>query len=203
MIVQPMTPEITFTDAARAALTAAMADADGDALHLDVSASFAYDLYFGPLEGAEIAVDSGGLTVHLSPDSIARAHGMRVDYVETSQGGGFKIDNPNEPARVKQLSPTALKDMLDKGELAALFDVRTDAERTIAVIAGARHLDREGEKYIQTLDRSAPIGFHCHHGVRSLSAAEHYARLGFKNLYNLQGGIDGWSVMVDPSVRRY
>jgi hypothetical protein len=42
-----------------------------------------------------------------------------------------------------------------------------------------------------------------HHGVRSQQAAEYFRHEGFSNLYNLQGGIDAWSLLVDPSVPRY
>ena len=46
--------------------------------------------------------------------------------------------------------------------------------------------------------------FQCHHGIRSQSAAEYFLReQGFSNLYNLRGGIDAWSQLVDPSVPRY
>jgi monothiol glutaredoxin len=43
----------------------------------------------------------------------------------------------------------------------------------------------------------------CHHGVRSQQAAEYSRREGFRNLYNLRGGIDAWSLLVDTSVPRY
>jgi len=43
----------------------------------------------------------------------------------------------------------------------------------------------------------------CHHGIRSRQAAEYFLRQGFTNLYNLSGGIDAWSTLVDPSVPRY
>jgi monothiol glutaredoxin len=45
--------------------------------------------------------------------------------------------------------------------------------------------------------------FHCHHGGRSQRAAEHFAALGFTNVWNVAGGIDAWSQEVDPSVPRY
>jgi rhodanese-related sulfurtransferase len=53
------------------------------------------------------------------------------------------------------------------------------------------------------LDRNTTVVFQCHHGIRSQSAAEYCLREGFRNLYNLQGGIDAWSQLVDPSVPRY
>ena len=45
--------------------------------------------------------------------------------------------------------------------------------------------------------------FQCHHGMRSQSAAEYVRGHGFRNLYNLSGGIDAWSRTVDPSVPLY
>ena len=54
-----------------------------------------------------------------------------------------------------------------------------------------------------SLDPKTPIVFQCHHGVRSQQAAEYFRREGFRNLYNLRGGIDAWSQFVDPSVPRY
>ena len=47
------------------------------------------------------------------------------------------------------------------------------------------------------------IVFQCHHGIRSQSAAEYFQRAGFENLYNLSGGIDAWSRLVDPATPRY
>ena len=92
--------------------------------------------------------------------------------------------------------------MLDEGVPLELFDVRTEAERTIAKIAGARHLDQEGVKYLQGLGRDTLLVFHCHHGIRSQTAAQHSLAQGFTNVCNLVGGIEAWSVAVDPSVRR-
>lgn len=43
----------------------------------------------------------------------------------------------------------------------------------------------------------------CHHGVRSLQVVAFLERHGFKSVYNLAGGIDAWSVEVDPTVPRY
>jgi rhodanese-related sulfurtransferase len=44
---------------------------------------------------------------------------------------------------------------------------------------------------------------YCHHGVRSLQATAYLRNKGFVNTYSLQGGIDIWSVEVDPDVPRY
>jgi monothiol glutaredoxin len=106
--------------------------------------------------------------------------------------------------RITQLTAPDLKAMIERGEPFEFFDVRTEDEHAIARIDGARLLDRAAYEYLLTLDRTTPVVFHCHHGVRSQSAAEHCLRdLGFTTLYNLSGGIDAWSCDVDPGVPRY
>jgi monothiol glutaredoxin len=93
--------------------------------------------------------------------------------------------------------------MMDRGAPFALVDVRTPEEWERASIRGARLMDSELEKEILAMDRAAPLVFMCHHGMRSLQAAERFVQKGFRTVYNLNGGIDGWSASVDPSVPRY
>jgi monothiol glutaredoxin len=104
---------------------------------------------------------------------------------------------------IQQLQAPALKAMIDNGAPFELIDVRTEWERDIAKIDGARLLDREYHDYLLTLDRATPLVFQCHHGIRSQSAAQYCESLGFTVLFNLCGGIDAWSQLVDPSVPRY
>ena len=52
-------------------------------------------------------------------------------------------------------------------------------------------------------DKDTPIVFQCHHGMRSRSAAEHFLTQGYRNVYNLTGGIEAWSSEVDPKVPHY
>ena len=44
---------------------------------------------------------------------------------------------------------------------------------------------------------------YCHHGVRSLSAAAYLQAQGLSDVVSLAGGIDAWSLRVDPKVPRY
>ncbi len=113
-------------------------------------------------------------------------------------------DSPvNAPPRFRQLSAPELKALMDDGTSFELVDVRTDHERTLAKIDGSRLLDQSYHDALCRLDRSTPIVFQCHHGIRSQHAAEYFSREGFRHLYNLRGGIDAWSQFVDPSVPRY
>ncbi len=107
------------------------------------------------------------------------------------------------PHSVRQITARQLKAMLDSGEPLELWDVRTDQERRIATIPGARQLDEPGVARIEALDRGTLLVFHCHHGMRSQAAGEHFVNKGFTNVCNLVGGIEAWSAEVDPSVARY
>lgn len=56
---------------------------------------------------------------------------------------------------------------------------------------------------LQELDRTQPILGLCHHGLRSEHCVAFLQRQGFETVYNVAGGIDAWSLAVDPSVPRY
>jgi monothiol glutaredoxin len=104
---------------------------------------------------------------------------------------------------IRQISAPELATLLESGEKLELVDVRTDEERALAAIEGARLLDQAYHDALLQRDRDTLIVFQCHHGIRSQNAAEYFRQHGFTNLYNLQGGIDAWSLLVDPSVPRY
>jgi monothiol glutaredoxin len=104
---------------------------------------------------------------------------------------------------IQQISAPELKAMIDSGEPFEFLDVRTDDERAIASIAGSTLLDQAEHDRLLTLDRDTPLVLQCHHGMRSQSAAEYFREHGFRKLYNLSGGIDAWSTLVDPLVPRY
>ena len=198
------TPAIRLSDLARRALQEAAVDTGGDPVRMRISDRFEYDLFFGSRAEGDLEVDCGGITIVLDPSSAQRADGLSIDFVSGPDGAGFKIEHPNEPPRVNQISATELKAMMDRGLPYELVDVRTEEERAIAKIQGSRLLNKEGHDYLLSLDRNTVIVFQCHHGIRSQSAAEYFLREeGFRNLYNLRGGIDAWSQLVDPSVPRY
>jgi monothiol glutaredoxin len=193
-------PKITVSPAAQKAVVEAKGDEPGT-LRLEVSPDFEHALSIDEAAPHDYQVDAGGLVVLIDRQSATRADGIRIDY--ESEGKGFKVDNPNEGPKVHQLTPDALNAMIDGGESFELFDVRTPEERAIASIAGARLLDDEAVKHIESLDKDAALVFHCHHGGRSQAAAERFVRQGFRRVYNLAGGIDAWSTSVDPKTPRY
>jgi monothiol glutaredoxin len=198
-------PALTVTATAAAQLKAALTEAGpGDVIHLTITPAWEHQLDLGPKEPSHVTIETGGITLQLDRTSAGRASGVSIDFVEAADGAGFKIENPNRPAAVKQITAKELKAMIDGGKLAGHFyDVRTEKERTASKIAGTTLLDDPTMAKVEQLPKDTPLAFHCHHGNRSRAAAEHFLKLGFTNVYNLAGGIDAWSRDVDPSVPRY
>lgn len=201
----PMTKvDLTITPAAVQAVGAAMADAgEGDLLRLAIDARFYNDLSIGPRQADDILGESNGLTIAFDPTSARRAQGLSIDFVENQDGAGFKIDNPNAPPAVRELSVEDLKAKMDTGEEFELIDVRTAEEAKLARIEGARLLDEAAMSELESLPRDTPLVFHCHHGSRSARAAQAFVDMGFGEVYNVSGGIEAWSQRIDPDVPRY
>src|SRR5262245_46143172 len=96
--------------------------------------------------------------------------------------------------------------MLDGGERFVLLDCRETSEVATARIAGSQHIPmREIPSRLAELEphKSGRIVVHCHHGGRSLRVTQYLRQQGFDQVQNLAGGIDAWSLQIDPSVPRY
>jgi rhodanese-related sulfurtransferase len=92
------------------------------------------------------------------------------------------------------------------GDKPLLIDVRTPEEWDAAHIPGAVLIPLpELEARIDEIDadKDAPIAVLCHHGARSLRGALILRALGFTNARSIVGGIDLWSIDVDPAIPRY
>jgi monothiol glutaredoxin len=197
-------PKLTVTPRAAAELSVALKEGNpSDVIHLTITPIWEHNLDLGPKEPGHITIQSNGVTVQLDRTSAGRAEGVVIDFIEADDGAGFKIDNPNRPATVKEIAPRELKALLDAGTIQHLYDVRTDKERSIAKLDAAKHLDDAAMVAIEALARDTPLAFLCHHGGRSRGAAEHFLRLGFKSVYSMAGGLEAWSRDVDPSMPRY
>lgn len=196
-------PRINFTEPATVILREALAAQPEKSLWLTVDARWKPALALGSADDGAIKIESDGVVLFMDPMSAQRADGLKIDVEETLHGHGFKFENQNAPPPVKPVTASLLSDMLQSGDIVRLFDVRPAAERAVASIAQARPLDAEAVKVIEDLEKDAVLVFHCHTGGRSQAAAEGYRLRGFTNVYNLEGGIDAWSLKVDPSVPRY
>ena len=203
--VEPMTPpSLTVTDAAAEKLNEALAGAgEGVMLHLSINRFFEPALQFGPRSPAKCDASSNGITLQLDRASIDRAEGLTIDFLDGPDGSGFKVDNPNAPKPVKDISPSEVKELIAEKPDALLIDVRGEDERAIASIEGAQLLTSELQAHLKTLPKETVLVFHCHHGGRSKRAAEAFSRDGFQEVYNMAGGIHMWSMEVDSDVPCY
>lgn len=198
------TPSVTLT---KGALGALMKFHEGDgvpSVRVEITPSWQYGMDFDAARPTDIVVEGEGYQLLLSRASARKADGMTIDFVEGPAGAGFKIDNPNEPPKVKLVDPRELKQWMDEGKALTLYDVRTEQERATASVDGAVHLTEDARTKLESADpKEGVLVFMCHHGMRSQRAAQQAIELGYREVYNLAGGIDAWSQSVDPSVPRY
>jgi rhodanese-related sulfurtransferase len=103
----------------------------------------------------------------------------------------------------ENISPRDLKRKLEAGEEPVLLDVREPWEFELARIEGSTLIPmyRLEERFTE-LDPGSETVVICHHGNRSAYVTQALQRVGFKNVLNLQGGLDAYS-FVDESVPRY
>ena len=105
---------------------------------------------------------------------------------------------------VATVSVQELRQMLAQSTPPLLLDVRESDEWQFCRIEGARHLPTSQiQQRVGELEPMQETVVYCHHGVRSLMVAEFLIRTGFSQAASLTGGIDAWSVFIDPSVPRY
>jgi len=107
---------------------------------------------------------------------------------------------------ISQVTVEAASELLQGANPPMLIDVREPGEFAICRLPGgvliplgelARRVDE-----IEVEPERAIIVY-CHHGIRSLSGAAILQRAGFANVASMHGGIEAWSVRIDPSVPRY
>lgn len=195
-------PAITITPAAADMLRKAIADAGHDlALQVEVDAGFNTRLQLAPRDANAIASELDGLRVQFDLASAPRARGLSIDWVEDARGRGLVIENPNAPAKVRDLTPAQAAERVQAGTL-LLVDVRPLDERLMAEApVPYRHLDH-GVADLEALPKDTAIAFLCRSGARSGQAAEHFRALGFTQLHNVKGGINAWALL-DPNLRPY
>jgi rhodanese-related sulfurtransferase len=106
---------------------------------------------------------------------------------------------------VREIEPTEAARRLRAGsEPVVLLDVREPFEREMAVIEPSIHIPMgEIPERFEEIPRDREVIVYCHMGTRSMMVAGFLEGRGFKSVGNLVGGIDAWSVDVDPSVQRY
>ena len=104
---------------------------------------------------------------------------------------------------IPQITPTELKQRLDRGDDLLVLDVREPFEYQIANIGGTLIPINEVPQRIGEIDREREVVVQCKSGGRSQRVAEFLAQAGYAKVSNLAGGIIAWSNEVDPTVPKY
>ena len=103
-----------------------------------------------------------------------------------------------------EISPAEAAEIL-REKSARLVDVREPWEFATTRIEGSLPIPM-GEvptRAQKELDVDERLVIVCHHGVRSMNVTAWLRRQGFDKAQSLRGGIDAWSMEVDPKVARY
>lgn len=98
-------------------------------------------------------------------------------------------------ARVHELTVEQVKAKLDRGEKFHLFDVREESEWARGHLPQAEHLgkgviERDVEQRVP--DASSEIVLYCGGGYRSALAADNLQKMGYTNVWSMDGGWRGW-----------
>ncbi len=105
---------------------------------------------------------------------------------------------------VSEITPRQLADRLKADAPPLVIDVREPWENALCRIEGSELRPMsQASAWLKELDPEVETVFYCHTGQRSYQVTAFLAGSGFKKVHNLTGGIEAWSLQVDPTVRRY
>jgi rhodanese-related sulfurtransferase len=106
-----------------------------------------------------------------------------------------------------EISPREVQQRIGAGDKLFLIDVREPNEFALARIDGGELIPmRTVPAELSRLDGQADQGtliVYCHHGVRSLNVVNWLRQQGVDGCQSMAGGIDRWSIEIDPTVPRY
>jgi rhodanese-related sulfurtransferase len=106
---------------------------------------------------------------------------------------------------VRSVDASEVADLLrEQPDGVFLLDVREADEREAAVILPSVHIPMNSiPDRLEEIPRDREVIVYCHTGGRSAMVAAYLEGQGFSQMANLEGGIDAWSIVVDPSIARY
>lgn len=103
---------------------------------------------------------------------------------------------------MKEINVLDLKERMVVGDI-VLIDVREVYELEIAKIDDALHIPiNKIQREIEQMNKEKEYAIMCHSGYRSAQVCNYMANAGFK-VFNVQGGINSWSLYIDKQIQRY
>lgn len=104
---------------------------------------------------------------------------------------------------IKEITVQELDALRQSGAKHFILDVRNKDEYEICNLGGYLIPFNELASRLKELNPDDFIVVHCHAGGRSRRATEYLTQQGFKQVFNLQGGITAWANEIDPKMRKY
>jgi len=101
-----------------------------------------------------------------------------------------------QTAKINTIPAATFAEKINKTPNAQIIDVRTPEEFAPQHIGNAQNINWNGDDFVakaQKLDKTRPVFVYCTVGGRSRKAAEKLDEMGFKEIYNLDGGIMKWN----------
>jgi adenylyltransferase/sulfurtransferase len=146
--------------------------------------------------------------IHLkkAPDcKLCGPHATITELVDYEQFCGVPYRDNKPVAEVEhQITPKALAEKFKSGDSFQLIDVRTPMEQEISNLPGSVLIPVDQlEQRLDQLDRQKPIVCYCRTGHRSERAVQLLLGKGFRNVYNLEGGINAWAQQIDRGMQQY
>jgi rhodanese-related sulfurtransferase len=107
-------------------------------------------------------------------------------------------------ARIRERTVEEVKALIDRGHCFHLVDVREESEWVKDHLPGAVYLgkgviERDVEQRLP--DTGAEIVLYCGGGYRSALAADNLQKMGYTNVFSMDGGIRGWREKGYPLTR--
>jgi rhodanese-related sulfurtransferase len=103
-----------------------------------------------------------------------------------------------------EITPQEVRQRQERNEELTILDVREPWERQTARITPSQHIPMADiPSRMQELDPEQHMVVYCHHGVRSLSVTDWLRKQGYEQVQSISGGIDRWSLEIEPKVPRY
>lgn len=106
------------------------------------------------------------------------------------------VFSPKKQTTMNELLPNDWAELQTQTSGSIILDVRTEEEFESGYIAGAKNLDiRGGADFISSieeLDKTKAYFVYCRSGTRSGQACQLMEKMGFEQVYNLEGGVLAW-----------
>jgi rhodanese-related sulfurtransferase len=136
--------------------------------------------------------------------TMALASALLFTGCSNAQSSNEPVTSENNDQVInKDVNVAEFATLVEKKE-GLLLDVRTNQEYAAGHLEGATQIDFYSPDFqakIKELDPETPVYVYCRSGGRSGQTAKMMKNLGFKAVYNLEGGIGAWQGSGKPVVQ--